>query len=175
MAFKVMNIVNKVTRLNKAFFDTLQSNIKNAIDNIENGTQSIAYDNTNSDLKSTNLKSAIDELANRNVYSTEEIVVGTWIDKKPIYRKVIEFTFGTSISATGQIIANVSNIDNIITTKGYFRDKAKYGYPIPVSTDDNNMGIYYNPSSENFYAYHSNSYANNGICHAILEYTKTTD
>ena len=40
------------------------------------------------------------DLKDMNVYSTEEKIVGTWIDGKPIYRKVIEAATSTNIDTT---------------------------------------------------------------------------
>ncbi len=47
-------------------------------------------------------------------YSTEEQVVGEWIDGKPLYQKTIKGTLPTSINTT-QTFAdhNISNIENI--------------------------------------------------------------
>lgn len=44
-------------------------------------------------------------------YSTEEQKIGTWIDGKPIYRKV--FTFQTSDNCDISFKHNLSNIDKI--------------------------------------------------------------
>lgn len=43
-----------------------------------------------------------------NKYSTEEQIIGTWIDGKPIYRKVIES------SSTGEIKHGISNINFVV-------------------------------------------------------------
>ena len=46
-------------------------------------------------------------------YSTDEIVIGEWIDGKPIYRKVIELnniTVGTNWVDTGVAIQNIKVI-----------------------------------------------------------------
>lgn len=41
------------------------------------------------------------DLKDMNVYSTEEKIVGTWIDGKPIYRKVLLCTKDTAIGYVG--------------------------------------------------------------------------
>ena len=49
----------------------------------------------------------------KEVYSTNETVIGTWIDGKPIYRKVIELnniTVNTSWTDTGVTIQNIEII-----------------------------------------------------------------
>ena len=68
-----------------------------------------------------------------NVYSTEETVIGTWIDGKPIYRK------GYALSVTSNrdnIIDYIANTD-ITFLNGYGYLKAtvwKATYPIPYSS-----------------------------------------
>lgn len=56
---------------------------------------STSYDNSTSGLAATNVQEAIDELAENSggsSYSTEERVVGTWIDGKPLYEKTYSYT-----------------------------------------------------------------------------------
>lgn len=64
--------------------------------NLVNGTNIVieeSGDNISMDLSSsynTNLQQEInDSFKENNAYSTTETVIGTWIDGKPIYRKVI--------------------------------------------------------------------------------------
>ena len=68
------------------------------------------------------VNSNLDELSD---YSTEEKVIGTWIDGKPIYRKVINFNLGetTQDVSTAKIIDNIPNISAIIDVKGYIKWK----------------------------------------------------
>lgn len=47
-------------------------------------------------------------LMNATTYSIDEIRIGTWINSKPIYRKV--FDRGSSLNSFSHNIANVSNI-----------------------------------------------------------------
>ena len=50
-------------------------------------------------------------------YSTTEQVIGTWIDGKPIYRKVINF--GSLPNAESKSVAhNIANIDFIVNVWG---------------------------------------------------------
>ena len=71
-------------------------------------------------------------------YSTEEKVVGKWIDGKPIYEKVINSEY---LLNNGTISIDVSslNIDNIIQLKGMtFTDDKTQFRPITLGTSDNN-------------------------------------
>ena len=57
---------------------------------------------------------AMKEIA-KEVYSTDEKVVGTWIDGKPIYRKVITFTPRIIVGTSWQSIdVSIPDIDSIV-------------------------------------------------------------
>lgn len=64
-------------------------------------------------------------------YSTEEQVVGTWIDGRPIWQKTINDNSSHSFSAntTTDIPYSISDIDQIISYWGTFR-----GEPLPASS-----------------------------------------
>ena len=54
------------------------------------------------------------DLKDMNVYSTEEKIVGTWIDGKPIYRKVISSTLSNTLTGLVEIAHNIQNIETPI-------------------------------------------------------------
>lgn len=60
----------------------------------------ITYDNAESGLTADNVQDAIDEINNKFVYSTEETIIGKWIDGKPIYRKTLVVTSPSSEAVT---------------------------------------------------------------------------
>lgn len=119
-----------------------------------------------------------DEIYNKNnleVYSTSEQRIGTWIDGKPIYRKVIDC--GALPNNTIKSIAhNINNLD--IFTKIYiFGINPSGNYHISYSVYDNNavansVTAYANSTAVVFITKNDRS-AYTG--YAILEYTKTTD
>lgn len=74
---------------------------------------------------------AVTSMPAENVYSTEERVVGQWIDGKPIYRKVFAITSPSSTSGSWTDIVNVSYIDSLISIYGYLLDHT--GSKIPFS------------------------------------------
>ena len=99
-----------------------------------------------------------------NTYSTEEQVVGTWIDGKPIYR---QFFSGTSFfeSATVYIATLRRDVDRLVRAEGY-RDYGDSG-AVPsndVRTAGNELRFQYAKSEGTIPGYY-----------AIVEYTKTTD
>ena len=91
-------------------------------------------------------------------YSTSEVDTGVkWIDGKPIYRKVVEFTSASSGSAVA-ILNNVA----MITRFDYLLDNS-YLWSIPVS---------YYIQSGSFYFKTEESWVQNKNVKAIIEYTK---
>lgn len=58
--------------------------------------------NTDTPINADNLNHNFNELNKANTYSTDEQVIGIWIDGKPIYRKVIDI--GTLPNATNKEI-----------------------------------------------------------------------
>ena len=65
-----------------------------------------------------------EEVSDPNQYSNEEKVVGTWINGKPIYRKVLSFSKGDFTYNTMHINHNIQNIDVIVTQKCNWYDSA---------------------------------------------------
>lgn len=112
--------------------------------------------------------------ANLHEYSTEEKIVGKWINGKPLYEKTVYFGSGT-ISNRASVSFENMNIDKIMVISGTFEDTIDGELSIPVSLDGtlyvgfycNRVGILLTFSSA-FNGRISNAYA-------IIQYTKTTD
>ena len=143
------------------------SDINKVTDNDMNEIKNVV-NNNDDDLITINKK-----LTDATTYSTDEIRVGTWIDEKPIYRKVLT---GTLPTGSGENTFNFSGI-NIINFYGEIKATSgstflinTYYTPLPAysisSWIDNSgnlkieCGSNYNTSSKYF---------------IIVEYTKTTD
>ena len=116
------------------------------------------------------------EVDNPFEYSTDEQKIGTWIDGKPIYRKVIDC--GTLPNATTKNIAHgISNLNTVTSFQTIAKSpSANTWLPLPATNTSN---IIYNVS-----AYMTNTNIvitagdNKSIytqSYAIIEYTKTTD
>ena len=104
------------------------------------------------------------------IYSTNETVIGTWIDGKPLYRKIIK----TSVKQGVQKIYDVSNmnLDDIIRMNGSISQSEGSIVHIPYGTSSNDFAVVYYPKSSNQIEVNTSSA---GIVNIILEYTKTTD
>ena len=107
-------------------------------------------------------------------YSTEEQIIGIWIDKKPIYKKVINNLCGNLYN-----LLNELNIDFLIDVKG--NAWSNYDHRMPINTPnpqppDYVFGIYQSASTNAISVFYNTDFYNDTnkvIC--IVKYTKTTD
>lgn len=127
-----------------------------------NGDLYIADINRNNRRKITDL----------DMYSTDEIRVGTWIDNKPIYRKVIT---GSRSYVQSQIKKNILHYDKVIKATGWMYSKYDQWWPIPTYHNETGYytAVFYNSTTIQIDTGANYSDSSNTIL--ILEYTKTTD
>lgn len=101
-------------------------------------------------------------------YSTNETIIGNWIDGKPIYRKVItelnHITVASSNTWTKIDNTIIENLETVIDVK------------LKNNTNHNNIFYYgaINPTPTGIY-YKNISLADNLIDTVIIDYTKSTD
>lgn len=130
-----------------------------------------------------------------NVYSTEETVIGTWIDGKPIYRKVIltntgepSGTLRTWTVVITAIVLGLENIDTRVRAYGsYLYGGSSFVSLNAVSFNEQNGELTPNYWTELIWANNfgvnvilcrptgSSIAVNNKPMTIVLEYTKTTD
>ena len=114
-----------------------------------------------------NIEEAIDE---KNLYSTEEKIIGIWKDGKPIYRKVIEFTTEI-VSGDNVIYISTPNLDKLV--RSVFSQKGQ-NYLFPHFTTAGKF-TFLQYVTYNYINIRSNDTWSNNTWELILEYTKTTD
>lgn len=111
-------------------------------------------------------------LLNGNIYSSSEVRVGTWVDGKPIYRKVIDT--GSISSTSKSINHNISNLGTVTKVYGACVVNG-VSYVIPrVSTATVSQQIAIQVSSTQVQLA-VGSDANFDSSYVCIEYTKTTD
>lgn len=133
------------------------------------GTASdIAYDNSLSGLVSENVQQAIDELHDEieigRIYTTDEKKVGEWIDGKPIYSKVVEYSGNVTLNNNAYVYLDIDTSDIDITLQCYVMrtdDKNILSY-VTVQSDQNKIALLSTRSTA--------TQVNNPI--VILNYTK---
>ena len=134
---------------------------------------SLASDSTTNAPSINAVNNAINQL---NAYSTNETVVGKWIDDKPIYRKVITGTWGQITDGSwNQVDIPFSNLDRLVKVDA-----------VDVMESGENQQPFFFDSSNNYksQAFYfqgnirircNNASQSNCTYHIIVEYTKTTD
>lgn len=146
--------------------------------NLVNGTNVVIEengDNINMNLSSTyntNLQQEInDSFKENNIYSTTETVVGTWVNNKPIYRKVvarnITATNGTNISLSSLNIDELLKIKSInkkVSTNFTFYDNF-------FDSSEEKITLHYKNDIIEFWTATGTNYTST----VWIEYTKTTD
>ena len=107
------------------------------------------------------------------VYSTEEQRIGTWIDGKPLYRKVIDtLTLPSNATVEYDITnLNIATITKLYGTASY--NNGQLAKPLPfVSSGTSQIRLDVNDKKIRLITYESWSPYPSAI---VIEYTKTTD
>ena len=109
-----------------------------------------------------------------DVYSTNETVVGTWIDGKPIYRKTFNNISVTSSEHSTIPIATGLTIDNLINISGYLVNNERWIITLnSVDSKYVNMArVDYDKQTSSLELVAQNW---TGTATVTIEYTKTTD
>lgn len=103
-------------------------------------------------------------LKNANLYTETEKAVGTWVNKKTIYRKVILFSDKTLAGNTWNTVADVTdcNIEKLVHSEILGTQNISSIIPAFTQVDGTSLQVWPTGASMN----------SDGI---IIEYTKTTD
>ena len=155
---------------------------KNAMENAQTEENDIllSYANTINELGDgisgsrdtvTISKEEYNKLKNANTYSEEEIEIGTWIDGKTVYRKVVKGTVvNQSVAFSTEGVTSGSNIINYYgELKAADENWVNINYWGGIS-------LYWNtPTSELKWATHNENHYCGKEYQLVVEYTKTTD
>ena len=108
-------------------------------------------------------------------YSTDEHVVGTWIDGKPIYEKTISSNINISTTAV-RINHNIQNIDVILDVENSVVQNPNDGTSLPIPYISGSNYIEYQVNRTIIFIVSGSSvFANYTKLYSVLRYTKTTD
>ena len=156
--------MSKITYANKVAINENAeiSDINKVTDNDMNEIKTVV-NNNDDDMITINTN-----LTNATTYSTTEEIVGTWIDGKPIYRKVYEIG---SMNANTERSINLSDIsfDTIISIEGFEKSNQFSYIPIVIYNVNYNW-VFVEAQTLKFKV----SWAATNV-YIILEYTKTPD
>lgn len=113
-------------------------------------------------------------------YSTEEHVVGTWVDGKPLYEKVVDF--GALPNATTKDLNhNIADIDTVFIVGGYAKNTTsgfvqQLNVPVPSNNQtDMQSQWYFGVTATYIRCFTLADRTAYDECKVILQYTKTTD
>ena len=114
-----------------------------------------------------------DILANKfskaDLYSTDEKMIGRWIDGKPIYQKTVSGTNGAV--NTDANIADIADVDTVVSLDGICTNYAGTGITMGIPSDT----LFVKYQNGKVMTYTSNSSYANKPCIITIKYTKTTD
>lgn len=126
------------------------------------------------------LNEKIKNITSLKNYSTEEVIIGKWINGKPIYRKVVyvnNLANNTTKNVPCNIGANV--IDQMIKHELVWYDNIDKGWMYGKRWDSPSIFIEYNYNTANDYMWirsvGTNWSTRTSKAYAIFEYTKITD
>lgn len=112
-------------------------------------------------------------------YSTEEQRIGTWIDGKPLYRKVFtNFRFPSTSNGSmkdNRYDISALNIDNIIKTDVSLKMGNAYQSLTYLTNSGYQIKFQYLYETKEFELLTNCAGTENALVVTILEYTKTTD
>lgn len=116
---------------------------------------------------------------NSNVYSTSETVIGTWIDGRPIYRKVLKFT-GLSTATVKTVSYNISNaVNQIWIEKGFVESSTGRIVTLPEVGYNGDLtsktDIWIEKSESSVKLYSNGGWNSDWTFYITLNYTKTKD
>ena len=158
------NLPDTSTPLSAENLNQLQTNVETAIDgkisNTSGTSQTIGYSQ---------------EYVNNallDVYSTTETRIGTWIDGKPLYRKVFTISSPQSSNTNYEDLSSL-NTNKIIRLYGYY-ETPNGKFDIPFYDSDSNYSVMF-VSSGRLLRGRFGSASSITEAKVVLEYTKTTD
>lgn len=120
------------------------------------------------------------ENAIKDTYSTEEKVVGIWIDGKPLYRKTISFNNTLSAGYPIEKEHNISNVSTIFIDAGHsfiVDTSNNKSIPLPTPCSDGNFDdvVGVQVDTNNIYMYAQTTWNTVWQKVVTVNYTKTTD
>ena len=108
-------------------------------------------------------------------YSTDEKVVGKWIDGKPLYQKIVSGQLVASGDIASCTISTPSNIDNMVYLYTMcINSSASVPYP-NANNSDKLRTVYFYKSQSLIYVQSKNAADASGNIYCTIQYTKITD
>ena len=113
-----------------------------------------------------------EEEHNKVNYSTSEQRIGTWIDGKPIYRKVFEFKATKNINF---IVGNLPNFERLVNAYGYYEMGGYIDSLFQYWDDSLKCIVQVKQDNGDVYLHAGEGITKSKSITLTMEYTKTTD
>lgn len=106
-------------------------------------------------------------------YTTDEQVIGTWIDGKPLYQKTIAIHNESAVSS----YTTITTIDSTFRVKNWkaFAIENGVSYKVPYVAGSGNAYFYFRENGNVEFTITNTSFAAGSDFYITIEYTKTTD
>ena len=137
------NLPSTDTPINATNLNLMQDNIESAIEDVEDTIPTIENSLDSDSTIDAPSVHAVKEGLKRTYSTTQEFVVGTYYDNKPVYRKTV-FISALPNSQQQAYAHNIPNIDNIVDINAiaYSNSGAVSRLPYLGINDTLNIGIY---------------------------------
>ena len=108
-----------------------------------------------------------------DIYSTDEQMIGTWIDGKPLYKRTIHIHNESAVTSD----MTIGTIDSTFRVKNWkaFAIESGVNYKIPYVAGNGNASIYFPDNGNIQFTIRNTSFAAGSDFYITIEYTKTTD
>lgn len=166
-------IINKAQLAKEKTNETQEKENEN-LDDIENKIDEVIGNRDNITID----KEEYNRIKNINNYKNEEQVIGTWIDGKPIYRKIFlkqydtltSITSGTIIYGTDYDLKDLETLvdSRVMSTGNSYKNQE---HNVKISARYNNDSTH----KETYLIYFFSNYDKVSRLYSIFEYTKKTD
>ena len=134
------------------------------------------YATVNLNLMQDNIEDAIQK---SEVYSKEEQVIGTWVDGKPLYRKVMVFNDAIDSEWENKFAHNIENAKFVRIKEAHIYDSTTgYSLPLPITLyGSNTVFDHLNVRVDRTHVWFlvNTAWGTGWYKVVVLEYTKTTD
>ena len=114
VALNVNSDIADINKVNASDLNEIKNVVNTNDDNTTNNSNAIGTLSSLNTTNKSNLVSAINEVNNKFNYSTEEQVIGKWINGKPLYRKI---AYG-NVPQSDQyptVATGITNLDKVVS------------------------------------------------------------
>ena len=114
VALNVNSDIADINKVNASDLNEIKNVVNTNDDNTTNNSNAIGTLSSLNTTNKSNLVSAINEVNNTFDYSTEEQVIGKWIDGKPLYRKIVSGNVPQS-DQYPTVATGITNLDKVVS------------------------------------------------------------